>query len=168
MTYRLAIVAVMVGAIACSGGDSSPATPGASPGSATPTPAGSISIVFRNGDSETRLTVEVADDAAERAQGLMGRESLGEDAGMLFVWPEETSASFWMRDTAIPLSIAFIKADRTIVHVEDMAPLSDDFHTSPEPFRYAVEANQGWFSAHDIGVGDSAAIPIDVSSQGAR
>ena len=64
-----------------------------------------------------------------------------------------------MRDTLIPLSIAFIKADGTIVEIEDMAPQTEDLHSGPEPYRYTVEANQGWFADNGIGAGSRALIP---------
>jgi hypothetical protein len=110
------------------------------------------------------LTVEIADSPEERARGLMFRDSLPADAGMLFVWPGDTLSPFWMKDTLIPLSIAFIDADGVILHIEDMEPLDETLHVSPKPYRYAVEANQGWFEEHGIEVGDGVTLPENVSS----
>jgi uncharacterized membrane protein (UPF0127 family) len=78
---------------------------------------------------------------------------------MLFVWPEDTASGFWMKDTLIPLSIAFIDAGGKIVGIQDMQPLDETLHHSPSPYRYAVEANQGWFAERGIAVGDSVTLP---------
>ena len=112
------------------------------------------------------LTVELARTAGERSLGLMFREELAEDGGMLFVFPADTEAGFWMRDTLIPLSIAFIAADGTILDIQDMEPLSEDTHRPPAAYRYALEVNQGWFQPNGFDVGDRVGIPDSVS--GAR
>lgn len=109
--------------------------------------------------SEYNLTVEVARTAEERARGLMFREELAEDAGMLFVYESDSAASFWMKDTLIPLSIAFIAADGTILEVQDMEPLSEERHRPAQPYRYALEVNRGWFEGHGLGAGDRVEIP---------
>src|SRR3990172_7906130 len=94
------------------------------PASDTSTRAATPGLVFTTGSGETaNLTIEVADTPEQRSRGLMGRESLPEDAGMLFVWPRDTSASFWMKGTPVPLSIAFIDAAGIIVDIQDMEPL---------------------------------------------
>ncbi len=139
--------------LACGGGD----------GDATAT------IVVIGGEGEgVELTVELARTAGERSRGLMFREELAEDGGMLFVFPEDTQAGFWMRDTLIPLSIAFIAADGTILDIQDMEPLSEDMHLSPEPYRYGLEVNQGWFREHGLGRGDRVEIPDSVSGATVR
>ncbi|MCB9665024.1 MAG: DUF192 domain-containing protein [Alphaproteobacteria bacterium] len=102
----------------------------------------------------TALVVEVADDPEERAQGLMMRDHLAADRGMLFVYPEAQPRSFWMKDTRIPLSIAFLDDKGVIRKIADMTPLSLDHTKSVYPARYAVEVNKGWFAAHGIEVGD--------------
>lgn len=102
------------------------------------------------------LRIEVAADDASRRMGLMFREAMAEDAGMLFVFQAETDGPFWMKDTLIPLSIAFIGADRRIVSIKDMQPRSTDL-THPEArYRYALEVNQGYFGRKDVKVGDAA------------
>lgn len=122
---------------------------------ASRTPQPDRVIVFTNGSGdEVPLNVEVADSPDLRSEGLMNRESLAEDAGMLFIWPEDSASGFWMKDTLIPLSVAFVGEDGTILHIADMEPLDETLHRSPEPFRYAVEVNQGWFEENGIGVGD--------------
>jgi uncharacterized protein len=99
---------------------------------------------------EQRLRAEVADDPDERAQGLMFRESLGSDRGMLFVYPDVRARSFWMENTTVPLSIAFIDDHGVIFRIRDMAPLDRDHTASGLPARYALEVNKGWFAEHGI------------------
>ncbi len=107
-------------------------------------------------------TVELATTSAARGRGLMGREELAEDRGMLFVFPADTEARFWMKDTSIPLSIAFIGADGTILDVQEMEPLSTVLHRPPSSYRYALEVNQGWFGRHGLGTGDRLELPKGV------
>jgi uncharacterized membrane protein (UPF0127 family) len=102
-----------------------------------------------------RVTVEVAATPSARRRGLMHRESLSDDRGMLFVFPEEKRLTFWMRDTHIPLSIAFARSDGTIVHIADMEPRSERPVSSRLPARYALEMNRGWFLRHGVLEGDA-------------
>lgn len=104
---------------------------------------------------DRRVDVEVADDESERALGLMYRDRLGEDAGMLFVYPSAQERSFWMKDTRIPLTIAYLDADGRIVHLADMKPLDTSPVPSGKPAKYALEMNKGWFARHDVKVGDT-------------
>jgi uncharacterized membrane protein (UPF0127 family) len=92
--------------------------------------------------------------------GLMNRESLPQDQGMLFDFQGTTNSGFWMRNTTIPLSIAFIDGNGQIVHIEDMQPLTEELHFSPELYRYAIEANQGWFRDNRIFTGNSVQLRI--------
>lgn len=101
------------------------------------------------------VTVEIADDEAERQRGLMYRESLPEDHGMLFVYATERHLSFWMRNTFIPLDVAFIDRTGRIVDIQQMEPQSDETHTARAPAMYALEMRQGWFADHDVEVGDT-------------
>jgi uncharacterized membrane protein (UPF0127 family) len=117
-----------------------------------------ITLVGGDG-ARTELAVELARTVEERSRGLMFREELGEDRGMLFVFAEDSEGSFWMKDTSIPLSIAFIEGDGTILDVQDMEPLTEERHKPPGPYRYALEVNQGWFQRHDRGAGDVVEIP---------
>src|SRR3989338_7936945 len=104
------------------------------------------------------VEVELANTEYLRKKGLMGRQSLKESEGMLFIFPEETRPPFWMKNTLIPLSVAFIKGDGTISAIHDMAP--DTFSGSLKSFRseerveYALEVIQGWFDRHGVMVGD--------------
>ena len=136
------------------------------PAKDTPTPLAST-VTFESGDGESfSLAVEIADAPEERSRGLMGRESLPDRAGMLFVWPEDTSAGFWMKDTLIPLSIAFIDAAGKIIDIQDMQPLDETLRYGPGPYRYAVEANLGWFAENRIAVGDAVSLPESVATPG--
>ena len=101
-----------------------------------------------------QVRAEVADDAEERQLGLMFREKLSEDEGMLFVYPSEENRSFWMKNTLIPLSIAYLDMTGRIVHIADMTPLDIRPVPSGKPAMFALEMNQGWFIEHDVSVGE--------------
>jgi uncharacterized membrane protein (UPF0127 family) len=103
---------------------------------------------------EKEIWVEVAKTPAERAKGLMGRKHLGQEEGMFFIFETEDDHAFWMKDTLIPLSIAFIDKSGRIVEIVDMKPLSLDSHSPPKLILYALEMKKGWFSANGIKVGD--------------
>ncbi|HUL56688.1 MAG TPA: DUF192 domain-containing protein, partial [Usitatibacter sp.] len=92
------------------------------------------------------LKVELAVSDAERSKGLMFRKSLGKDDGMLFVFDEPAYHSMWMKDTLIPLSVAFLDGDGVILNIVDMEPQTLDPHSAAGPARYAIEANKGWFA----------------------
>ncbi len=99
------------------------------------------------------ISVEVADTPQERALGLMGRAAMGEDEGMLFVYPDEAPRSFWMKNTLLPLSIAFVYKSGSIVHLADMAPMDERPVPSLYPTMFALEMNRGWFEANGVKVG---------------
>ena len=101
------------------------------------------------------LDVEVASDDPSRRLGLMHRKSLPENAGMLFMYPEPERLAFWMKNTHVPLSIAFIDDKGVIVQIKDMAPLDVREVRSDIPVRQALEVNQGWFQRNGIKVGDA-------------
>jgi len=103
---------------------------------------------------DTEILVEVAKSPEERAKGLMNRKHLGKDEGMLFIFEMEDYHGFWMKNTLIPLSIAFIDKERKIVSVAAMKPLTLESHDPPRPILYALEMNKGWFAAHGIKAGD--------------
>ena len=103
---------------------------------------------------EKEIWVEVVRTPEERAQGLMGRKHLGEDEGMLFIFEKEDYHSFWMKNTLIPLSIAFIDREGKILRIADMEPLTLDSHPPPKPILYALEMSKGWFSTNSLQVGD--------------
>ncbi|CAO1667733.1 MULTISPECIES: DUF192 domain-containing protein [Salinicola] len=125
-------------------------------------------VILDDGRHEHTLHVEVARTASERARGLMERESLAENAGMLFLYDREQPGSnaYWMYKTRIPLDIAFIGGDGVIRSLRTMPPChatsSRDCPVYPAgaPFWAALEANAGYFDAHDLAVGDR----VDLSS----
>lgn len=118
-------------------------------------------VTFVQNAKSVTLQVEVADTAASRAQGLMHRLRLAENAGMLFIFDEPGHWGFWMKNTLIPLSIAFIGQDWRIVDIVDMDVAPDPttgpftIYESKKPFRYALEVNQGFFKRKRLGVGAS-------------
>jgi uncharacterized membrane protein (UPF0127 family) len=99
------------------------------------------------------IVAEVARTPLQRQIGMMMRTTMAQHEGMLFVFDEPSPQCFWMRNTLLPLSIAFIADDGTIVNVAEMQPKSDDSHCSDKPVRYALEMNQGWFSKRGLKAG---------------
>jgi uncharacterized membrane protein (UPF0127 family) len=119
-------------------------------------------ITLRKADGSTRqLRVEVADDESSRGRGLMFRQSLPEDAGMIFIFPADGDSPFWMQNTPLPLSIAFIAADGRIVDIKDMQPLSTELVRPAAIYRTALEVNQGYFGRAGVRVGDRAELRRD-------
>ncbi len=116
--------------------------------------------IINSGGERVEVEVEIADTDAERERGLMERTELAQDAGMLFVFEEEQQLAFFMRDTLIPLSIAYIDAEGTIVDIQDMQPLDETPVPSAAPAQYALEVNQGFFEARGIQVGDWVELPL--------
>lgn len=100
-----------------------------------------------------KLVAEVVTTVEQRATGLMNRFSLKPDHGMLFVFGRPAPQGFWMKNTYIPLSIAFLDADGRILNIEDMRPQSEETHWSKGPALYAVEMKKGWFAERGIGPG---------------
>ena len=101
-----------------------------------------------------KVVAEVVVTPEQRAQGLMHRFSLQPDRGMLFVFEQPQPLGFWMKNTYIALSIAFIDASGRIVNIDDMKPLDESTHWSNGPSLYALEMKQGWFAAKGIAAGD--------------
>ena len=100
------------------------------------------------------LKVEVAQNEDALQQGLMFRKSLGRDEGMLFLFGEPAYHSMWMKNTLIPLSVAFLDADGRILNILDMEPQTLDTHMAAGPAVYAIETNKGWFAANKVKPGD--------------
>jgi uncharacterized protein len=137
---RLAVVALTVSA--CSG-------------SAAPLPTGTA--ILSTADGAVSVRVEIAEKPDARATGLMGRTALASDAGMAFLFDEPTRGPFWMKDTLIPLSIAFWDEEGRIVAVLDMSPCSADPCPRYQPgseYVGALEVNVGFFRDHGVAVGD--------------
>ena len=100
------------------------------------------------------IQAQVAQTPDERATGLMFRRSMGPNEGMLFAFEEPGVQCFWMKNTLLPLSAAFIADDGTVVNIEDMKPQTLDSHCSKKPVRFVLEMNQGWFAKRGIKAGD--------------
>jgi uncharacterized membrane protein (UPF0127 family) len=103
---------------------------------------------------DNKLIVEVASTPQTRETGLMNRFSLQPDHGMLFVFEAPQPLAFWMKNTYIPLSIAFVDTSGRILNIEDMRPQDESTHWSKGPALYAIEVRQGWFAAKGIAAGD--------------
>jgi uncharacterized membrane protein (UPF0127 family) len=171
---------------ACSSSDSSDSGNAAA---AQSNDSGLPVLNFTNsGGTKVPLVVEVANDAGEMSCGLMHRTELPDDQGMIFVYEQDADGGFWMRNTLLPLSIAYTAADGRIVDILDMAPVpapgntpfrlpngsivpvGDGQQAPPgavwatypprQSYRYAIEVNQGWFARHNIAIGDH----VDVSA----
>ncbi len=99
------------------------------------------------------INAEVAQTPDQRAIGLMNRPAMGVSDGMLFAFEEGATQCFWMKNTLLPLSIAFIGDDGAIVNIADMKPQSLESHCSTKPVRFALEMNQGWFAKRGIKAG---------------
>ena len=112
--------------------------------------------------ADHELEAYVARTAEQRALGLMHRAELGPNEGMLFVCDECAVQKFWMKDTPVALSIAFLDEDGTILHVEDMAPHSLESHSFGQPVRHVLEVPQGWLRERGIGPGDRLEGPVFV------
>jgi len=146
------LVTVSFALVACS----HPAATTAPPSS---TPYTSLVVFGTPSADAPTLRVAVARTDAQKRRGLMGVRSLPEDAGMAFVWTSPTSSGFWMKDTLIPLQVAFVDAGNRVVTIREMTPCTADpcpIYRSATPYTMAVEANAGWFDRHRITTGQTA------------
>ena len=150
----------------CGGGEKGEEAPSRAPEETTTAPAAEPKVaqtptltIVKAGGERVEVEVEVADTRTEQARGLMERTVLAEDAGMLFVLESEQSPGFYMENTLIPLSIAFMDSEGRIVDIQDMQPLDETRHYPAEPSQYALEANQGFFAERGVQVGDMIELP---------
>ena len=114
-------------------------------------------VVVRTAGGDRSLSVRVADSEEERARGLMGVQELPVDDGMAFLFDGPSTGAFWMRNTLIPLSIAFVSEDGHILGITEMPPCRADpcpSYSAPGPYAWAVEANAGWFATNGARAGD--------------
>ena len=169
----LTMVAILVLLLASCGGIRAESDTGSQKtpqGSGTPaaqkdTTSGPLGLrtltIHTSGGDEVEVRVEIADNFFEQTRGLMYRKELGEDRGMLFVYPQERELSYWMKNTRIPLSIAYIDSERRIVDILDMKPLDDEppHYVSSEPVQYALEVNQGFFEKRGVEEGNRVELP---------
>jgi len=137
-------------AIACCGCDDSPS------------PQSLPQVAITIGGKE--LLVEVARTKEQRALGMMHRKKIGPDEGMLFVFPQAEKLSFYMKNTHVPLSIAFVRSDGVIDRITGMAPQTLTSHTSRTPCLYALEMPQGWFAQHGVLIGAKITLPPDLDA----
>lgn len=100
-----------------------------------------------------RIEAEVAATTETRQIGMMQRTIMAPQRGMLFVFPEIAKHCMWMRNTLLPLSVAFLDESGRIINVEDMRPRTEDNHCAANPARYALEMNLGWFKSRGLGAG---------------
>jgi uncharacterized membrane protein (UPF0127 family) len=110
--------------------------------------------ITRADSSAVEITVEIARTDEEKAQGLMYRKKLPDGQGMIFIYDRDQQMSFWMKNTVIPLSIAFIAADGRIIEIRDMQPHDLSSVQSSRSVRYALETPQGWFGRAGVKAGD--------------
>ena len=144
MRRALIVAAVTLGLASCGDGT-------------TTTVEGRGTIILHGDRGPVRIEVEEADTPAERQQGLMGRTSLAADEGMVFLFERPVTSEFWMKDTLIPLSIAFWDAEGRIVGIRDMDPCGEDpcpTYGAPEPYVGALEVNAGFFDDKGVTTGD--------------
>ena len=151
-----ALLVAATSALAQSEAPPGPETPAATEPQASQLP---VSTIVNSLGERIPIQVDIAATDVERQTGLSGRPTLAEDAGMLFVFDQEQPLSFWMKDTLIPLSIAYISAEERIVDIQDMQPLDETPHPSAEPAQYALEVNQGFFAERGVAVGDTVELP---------
>ena len=100
-----------------------------------------------------RIDTQLAQTPQQREIGLMFRKEMPQQEGMLFIFDVPGVQCFWMRNTLLPLTAAFVADDGTIVNLADMKPMSDDSHCSAKPVRYVLEMNKGWFAKRGIQAG---------------
>ncbi|MCB0387064.1 MAG: DUF192 domain-containing protein, partial [Bdellovibrionales bacterium] len=110
---------------------------------------------------KVRLKVEIADTDARRSRGLMNRQKMAENHGMLFIFDYKRTLSFWMKNTYIPLSIGFFDEEKRLMEILDMDPVASvmdqktPFYRSKSPAQYALEVNKGWFQRNGVEVGST-------------
>ena len=170
------VVIAMLAVSFCDGNPSAPpqpsptATPSVTPAASCPQAAGQTApppqsglpsvpvTVTGNGRTET-LAVDVASTGAQRTIGLMSRPRMPESGGMLFLFKSPSSGGFWMRNTLIPLSIAYLGADGTILAIRDGLPCDATILTPGLTYQNVLEVNHGWFGRHGMGVGSVVILP---------
>jgi len=111
--------------------------------------------------ADNPLLVEIADSRAERISGLQFRDNLPQEEGMLFVYDRNLVLTFWMKNTSIPLDLAYLDENGQIKDIFELDPFDETIIASKEPVRYALEVNRGWFKKHGVSIGDNIdALPV--------
>ena len=111
-----------------------------------------LEISFEGKNAKLNLIISNTD--AARRKGLMNQAFLEKNTGMLFIWPSSKKQCMWMKNTSLPLSIAYLSSDGRILEIYDMVPFSEDSICSMKNVRMALEVNQGWFARNKISIGD--------------
>jgi uncharacterized membrane protein (UPF0127 family) len=151
--------ALLVLVAACGGDDKPASQPGSRGDGRTP-----LVFVTKSGKKPT-LYAEIAQTLPQINVGLSQRQSLPPDVGMLFVLPFR-GPGFWMKDTTIPLTVAFIAPCGEIVGMADMQPLSEQLHQAEADYKFGLEVNQGWFARNGVAVGDRLTLPPELKQPG--
>ena len=146
--FRTALLSLLLGAAAAA-----PATAQTS-GQPQDLPTVTLNAGMHN------IVAQVAKTNEQREIGLMFRKEMANHEGMIFVFEKPATQCFWMRNTLIPLSAAFVADDGSIVNIEDMKPLSEASHCSTKPVRYVLEMNQGWFAKRGLKAGAKLGGPL--------
>lgn len=118
-------------------------------------------VIIQTKTGEVKVSVDVADAFEEHSKGLMFRESLPEDSGMLFIFQDESQKTFWMKNTLIPLDIIFIDSDFQIINIEQAVPCEADmcpYYKSEGEAKYVLEVNEGFAERNGVGAGNSVSI----------
>ncbi len=159
---------MVVAAVACGEGKGAAAgeagqAAGDTPGEGIARPPMDRAWVVFGGDT---VVAEVARSPEEREQGLMYRESVPEGTGMLFVFPDQAMRGFWMKDTLVPLDIAYIDSALRVIDIQHMKAQDEHTYQSKGPAMYALEVPSGWFAAHGVKVGDVAQVVFGLGTGG--
>lgn len=171
LTFLLGLLLSLAGA--CGGHSARPQpapSPAASASGSSPLGPDLVALTFKSPSgqqSELRVRVEASGPAREK--GLMNVAKLPDNEGDLFMWPDvapnqDVAAPFWMQDTLIPLTIAFISANGQILEEQDMMAQTRTLHIPHEPYRFAVEANEGWYAKHGLIPGSTVNLPAAVQA----
>lgn len=128
-------------------------------------PITQVTVTSADGERTVTLAVEVANRSDQRQRGLMFRESMDEMAGMLFVFRGERLGGFWMKNTLIPLDIAYLAEDGAVVDIVYGVPHSLQILTPSQGYHYTLEVNGGWFERQGFGIGDIVAIPAGLAAR---
>ncbi len=153
-TLPVLLLALVLAASGCGGDDQAGWDDPDAAEIGTIPPRGSAWVIL-NGDT---VVAEVADTPEAREEGLMHRTEVPDGTGMLFVFDEEDTRQFWMRNTYVPLDIAFLNREQEIVDIQQMEPETDEFTESTAPAMFALEVRAGWFEEQGIAPGTSVEI----------
>jgi uncharacterized membrane protein (UPF0127 family) len=159
------VFALVIPMVACDGGGGPlPAIQEPTPASPSPTVDDGLVALMLTGNEgrSAQLRVELASTQQQRERGLMFRKSMPENQGMLFLFPREESVGFWMKNTEIPLTVAYIGADGQVLELIDGEPFDETVLLPSQPYRYVIEVNKGWFERNGLGPGARVTLPGDL------